>query len=156
MARNSFEDSRVSAGTLSRGGQKPGGGAPPVEESRSVSRDDIRDGAAHVLSARTLTGNRVRNEAGEDLGEVEEIMLDVPGGRIAYAVLSFGGIGGFGNKLFAVPWSVLRLDVGKHEFILDASREMLENSPGFDKGNWPHIADAAFQGAATHDERGVI
>ncbi len=65
-----------------------------------------------VLSASTLTGDRVRNAAGEDLGKVEEIMLDVPGGRIAYAVLSFGGMLGIGDKLFAVPWSALRLDTG--------------------------------------------
>jgi sporulation protein YlmC with PRC-barrel domain len=137
MASNAFEDSRVAAGTLGRGGQKPGTGAL-VEESRSVSRDDIRDGVVRVFSARALTGHRVRNAAGEDLGKVEEIMLDVPGGRIAYAVLSFG------DKLFAVPWSGLRLDQEKHEFILDVSRERLENASGFDKSNWPYMADPAF------------
>jgi sporulation protein YlmC with PRC-barrel domain len=131
MARNAFEDSRVAAGTLGRGGQKSGAG-PVVEESKSISRDDIRDGVMRVLSARTLTGERVRNAAGEDLGTVEEIMLDVPRGQIAYAVLSFGGFLGIANKLFAVPWSALRLDTAAHEFILDVSRETLENAPGFE------------------------
>lgn len=144
MAGNSFEDSRVAAGTLSSGGQKSGNGALPIEESSTVSRNDIRDGVTRVFSARVLTGNRVRNEAGEDLGKVEEIMLDVSGGRIAYAVLSFGGIVGIGDKLFAVPWSVLKLDTEKHEFIVDISRETLKSAPGFDKANWPDTADAAF------------
>jgi sporulation protein YlmC with PRC-barrel domain len=145
MTSNSFEESRIASGTLGRGAQKPGNGAPMVEESNSISRDDKRDGIARVLSASTLAGDRVRNAAGEDLGKVEQIMLDVPRGRIAYAVLSFGGFLGIGDKLFAVPWSALKLDTGEHEFILDVSKETLENAPGFDKNNWPDMADAAFQ-----------
>lgn len=145
MTSNAFEDSRVAAGTLGRRGQKSGIGAPPIEESKSISRDDIRDGVARVLSARVLAGDRVRSAEGEDLGKVEEIMLNVPEGRIAYAVLSFGGLHGIGEKLFAVPWSALRLDTEKHEFILGASRKTLENAPGFDKNNWPDMADPAFE-----------
>src|ERR1035437_8694811 len=63
-----------------------------------------------ILAASTLAGDSVRNSAGEDLGKVNELMVDIPSGRIAYAVLSFGGILGMGNKLFAVPWSALRVD----------------------------------------------
>jgi hypothetical protein len=159
MTGNAFEDSRIAAGTLHRGGQKPGKDAT-IDESRSISRDDIRDGVVRILPARVLTGDRVRNEAGEELGKVEEIMLDVPGGRIAYAVLSFGGgllgIGSIGDKLFAVPWSALRLDTEKHEFILDVSRETLENTPGFDKNNWPDMGDPRFYGTSAYDEEGVI
>ena len=61
-----------------------------------------------VLAASTLTGDKVRNAAGEDLGKVDEIMIDITSGKIAYAVLSFGGILRMGNKLFAVPWGALR------------------------------------------------
>jgi len=150
---NPFEDSRIAAGTMDRGGQKPGIVVPPAGESSSVSRDDIRDGVVQVLSARVLTGDRVRNATGEDLGKVEEIMLDVPRGRIAYAVLSFGGFSGAANKLFAVPWSALRLNTAEHEFILDVSRETLENAPGFDKSNWPDMADPALSHRQTAIER---
>src|SRR5437868_10841088 len=94
-----------------------------------------------VMSAGTLAGDRVRNAAGEDLGKIEEIMLDVPTGRVAYAVLSFGGFLGMGNKLFAVPWNALTLDEQEHQFILDVDKQVLENAPGFDKDNWPEIAD---------------
>lgn len=94
-----------------------------------------------VMSAGTLAGDRVRNAAGEDLGKIEEIMLDVPSGRVAYAVLSFGGFLGMGNKLFAVPWNALTLDEQEHEFILDVDKQVLENAPGFDKDNWPDMAD---------------
>jgi len=94
-----------------------------------------------VMSAGTLAGDRVRNAAGEDLGKIEEIMIDVPSGRIAYAVLSFGGFLGMGNKLFAVPWNALTLNEAEHEFILDVDKSTLENAPGFDKDNWPDMTD---------------
>ncbi|MBZ0303832.1 MAG: PRC-barrel domain-containing protein, partial [Anaerolineae bacterium] len=60
-----------------------------------------------LLSATTLIGDGVKNSAGEDLGKLTEIMLDVESGRVAYAVLSFGGVLGLGNKLFAIPWEAL-------------------------------------------------
>jgi sporulation protein YlmC with PRC-barrel domain len=94
-----------------------------------------------VMSAGTLAGDGVRNAAGDDLGKIEEIMLDVPSGRVAYAVLSFGGFLGMGNKLFAVPWNALTLDEQEHQFILNVDKQVLENAPGFDKDNWPDMAD---------------
>jgi sporulation protein YlmC with PRC-barrel domain len=94
-----------------------------------------------VLSAATVTGDRVRNPAGEDLGKVEEIMLDVPSGRVAYAVISFGGFLGIGDKLFAVPWRALTLNERDREFILNVDRRRLETAPGFDRDNWPDMAD---------------
>ncbi|HEY1336879.1 MAG TPA: PRC-barrel domain-containing protein [Bryobacteraceae bacterium] len=102
-----------------------------------------------VMSAGTLAGDRVRNSAGEDLGKIEEIMLDVPTGRVAYAVLSFGGFLGMGNKLFAVPWQALTLNERDHEFILNVDKRQLENAPGFDKDNWPDMADPNW-GAQIH------
>ncbi len=97
-----------------------------------------------VLTASTLSGDNVVNSAGEDLGKVDEIMIDIPSGRVAYAVLSFGGFLGMGNKLFAVPWSSLRLDEDEKHFILDIDRARLENAPGFDKDNWPDMADTTW------------
>jgi len=94
-----------------------------------------------VLSASTLAGDKVRNSAGTDLGKIDEIMIDIPSGRIAYAVLSFGGILGIGNKLFAVPWSALQVDEDEKCFILDIDRSKLESAPGFDKSNWPDMSD---------------
>jgi len=106
-----------------------------------------------VLSAATLANDRVRNSAGEDLGRIEEIMIDIPSGCIAYVVLSFGGFLGMGDKLFAVPWGSLRLDEDAHEFILDENRETLESAPGFDKDHWPDFADSTF-GTTIHHHYG--
>lgn len=106
-----------------------------------------------VLSSSTLEGDSVRNSAGEDLGKIEEIMIDIPTGRVAYAVLSFGGFLGIGNKLFAVPWEALTVDEEAHQFILNVDRQTLENAPGFDKDNWPDMADPSW-GAQIHSHYG--
>lgn len=95
-----------------------------------------------TLSASTLIGNVVRNRQNEDLGKVEDFMLDLRTGRVAYVVLSFGGFLGVGNKLFAVPWPALTLDSSRHAFVLDVSRERLSEAPGFDKDHWPDLTDA--------------
>jgi sporulation protein YlmC with PRC-barrel domain len=94
-----------------------------------------------VMAASTLEGDAVVNAEGEDLGTIEEIMIDVPHGRIAYAVLSFGGFMGMGDKLFAIPWSALTLDAERKCFVLDTDKDRLEQAPGFDKDHWPSMAD---------------
>jgi sporulation protein YlmC with PRC-barrel domain len=103
-----------------------------------------------VMDAATLNGDNVVNAAGDGLGKIEAIMLDVTSGRIAYAVLSFGGIFGMGTKLFAIPWSALTLEAADKRFMLDASKEQLENAPGFDKDHWPSMADQSWA-AAVHN-----
>lgn len=103
-----------------------------------------------VLSCGTITGDSVRNSQGEDLGTIKEIMVDVDNGRVAYAVLSFGGILGFGEKLFAVPFSALKLCPDEHKFLLDVDKEQLERAHGFDKDDWPDMADRKWQ-TEVHD-----
>jgi sporulation protein YlmC with PRC-barrel domain len=102
------------------------------------------NGNPRVLSASTINGDAVVNAAGEKLGEIEELMIDLENGRVAYAVLSFGGFLGVGDKLFAIPFEALRLDAENHRFVLDVPREKLETAPGFDKSHWPDFADPRF------------
>jgi len=94
---------------------------------------------AMAYRASNITGMAVKNPAGEDLGKIEELVIDVNTGRVQYAVLSFGGILGFGDKLFAVPWKELTLKFGQDNkyFVLDVSKDRLKDAPGFDKNNWP-------------------
>ncbi|MHC8362670.1 PRC-barrel domain-containing protein [Pseudomonas sp. LS2P72] len=94
-----------------------------------------------LMGADTLIGNDVYNHNEEDLGDIKEIMLDVRSGRVSYAVLSFGGFLSMGEKLFAVPWNALTLDTVNKRFVLNVEKERLENAPGFDKDNWPNMAD---------------
>jgi sporulation protein YlmC with PRC-barrel domain len=97
-----------------------------------------------VLSSGSLKGTAVENAQGESLGHLEEIMLDLDNGRVAYAVLSFGGVLGIGNKLFAVPWDALAIDTYDKKIVLDVAKDQLEDAPGFDKDNWPHTAEQSW------------
>jgi sporulation protein YlmC with PRC-barrel domain len=97
-----------------------------------------------VLSASSLSGDYVLNRMNEDVGSIKEIMIDVPSGRVAYAVLSVGGFLGIGDRLFAIPWESLVVDEDRKCFILDVDKSRLENAPGFDKSNWPDMADSSW------------
>ena len=97
--RNDFDNATTQRGTqenLSRQDLDP-----------ARYNDDRSGPGPRLMTANTLEGDNVVNGVGEDLGKIEEIMLDVPLGRIAYAVLSFGGFLGIGNRLFAIPWQAL-------------------------------------------------
>ena len=97
-----------------------------------------------LMGADTLLGNNVYNRKGKDLGDIKEIMLDMSNDKVCYAVLSFGGLLGMGEKLFAVPWKALRLNTVNKRFELDVEKDRLENAPGFDKGDWPDMADQSW------------
>jgi sporulation protein YlmC with PRC-barrel domain len=103
-----------------------------------------------VMAAATLGGDKVITSDGEDIGKISDIMLDVRGGRIAYAVLSSGGFLGMGNTLYAIPWSALTLDTGEKCFRLDIAAERIKNAPGFDKDHWPAMADEQW-GSSLHE-----
>lgn len=95
----------------------------------------------HLMGADTLMGEDVYNEQGEKLGDIKEFMIDMNTGKIAYAVLSYGGVMGIGDKLFAVPWQALRLDTVNKRFVMNIAKDQLQNAPGFDKDDWPDMAD---------------
>src|SRR5437764_12153908 len=114
-------------------------------QQSKIKKTDPDKKYRRVLSASTLAGDEVRNAAGENLGKVDEIMIDIPTGTVAYAVVSFGGFLRMGNKLFAIPWSVLKLDEDEKQFLLNVDKKTLENAPGFDKDNWPDMADTSWR-----------
>jgi len=116
--------------TSSGGGARIVGGEP-----------NLSGPGPQVMAADTLQGDKVVNRQGDNLGDIEDIMIDVPSGQVAYAVLSFGGVLGIGDKLFAIPWSAMTLDADRECFVLDIDKEQLKNAPGFDKDHWPSMAD---------------
>lgn len=100
--------------------------------------------AGALLSAESITGDEVCNMQDEKLGKIQNIMLDMAEGKIRYVVLSAGGFLGMGDRLFAVPWQALTLDRENQRFMLDVDAERLKNAPGFDKDQWPDMADASW------------
>lgn len=106
--------------------------------------DTTTNKTRNTLSATTLIGDPVVNRNGESLGKIEDLMIEPERSRVSYAVLSFGGFLGMGNKLFAVPLQAMRLSREEKRFVLDVDKERLKNAPGFDKETWPDFADPAY------------
>jgi len=94
-----------------------------------------------VMAASSLDGTKVYSSDNEHVGEIKEIMIDVQGGRVAYAVLTTGGFLGIGDTLHAIPWSALVMDTDAKCFRLGLTAERIKDAPGFNKDSWPRMAD---------------
>lgn len=91
----------------------------------------------HAIPATDLTGTKVQNLQGENIGKIQDLMIDLESGRILYTVLSFGGFMGIGDNYFAIPMEALVFSDQDNLIKLDIDKETLKNAPGFDKDNWP-------------------
>jgi len=89
------------------------------------------------LTANSIIGDDVLNEKDEKVGVIKDIMLDIRRGIVEYVVIECSGFLGFKDKLFAVPFSVLKLKQSKKAFILQNGSDLLKKAPGFDKAHWP-------------------
>lgn len=96
---------------------------------------------AGIIDANKLIGCKVENAQGENLGKIENLMLDLRKSRIAYAVLSFGGFLGMGDKLFPVPMEALQFSAGDEKCLLNVDKERLKNAPGYDRDQLPDVSD---------------
>lgn len=93
------------------------------------------------IKASSIIGTSVFNPEGDSLGDIKEVVIDPSTGRVAYVVVSFGGFLSMGEKLFAIPFSAFRYNVTNNEYVLNVSKERLEEAPGFDSGQWPSMSD---------------
>lgn len=100
-----------------------------------------------MLSAGTMNGTSIKNLLGDGLGDIRDLMIELKSGRVAYTVVECVGLIGFGSKLFAVPLNALRQDAQDKCFVLNATKETLDNASGFDKDHWPDFADRSWQKA---------
>ena len=110
-------------------------------DNYGMYKDDNDGPGPRLMGADTLIGNDVYSQDDENVGDIKEIMLNTQTGEVCYAVLSYGGFLGVGSKLFAVPWEALTLDTVNKRFVLNVDSSTLEAAPGFDKDDWPDMAD---------------
>ena len=89
------------------------------------------DETQSLISAEKVSGTEVYNPSGETLGEVRDVMLDKRSGRVAYAIMAFGGFVGIGRNYFPLPWSTLRYDTRKEGYVVDLSKDLLKAAPSY-------------------------
>lgn len=117
---------------------------PTLDTGRgaAIVGSGVGDGPGpEVMAASSLDGTKVYASDGEHVGEIKEIMIDVQGGRVAYAVLTTGGFLGIGDTLHAIPWSALVMDTDAKCFRLGLTAQRIKDAPGFNKDSWPAMAD---------------
>lgn len=120
--------------------------AQVVEVGKQGVKVDASGAPVKAVAHRSskIVGMAVKNRANEDLGKIEDLVID-EGGTVRYAAVSFGGFLGFNNKLFAVPWKAFAIkhDAGSstHYVELNVSRKYLENAEGFPSDKWPDFND---------------
>ncbi len=103
---------------------------------------------------KSVLGAKVVNVEREELGTIEDLIVDSRDNTIVYAILSSGGLLGIGDKHFAIPWQALALDMSEQKAVLNINKDRLTNAPGFDKDNWPDMSDSKWH-SEIHKHFGV-
>lgn len=107
-----------------------------------------------LISSEKVEGTAVMNRQGEKLGSIESVMIEKRSGRVAYAVMSFGGFLGIGDQHHPVPWSSLTYDTNVGGYVIDADRARLQGAPAYKGSETPNWADRTW-GQRVHQYYGV-
>jgi len=89
--------------------------------------------SATLISSAKIVNSEVFNHAGEKLGVIEDLLVDKVSGRTIYAVLSFGGFLGLGERHHPLPWSTLTYNVAKGGYLVDLDKKILQEAPSYDR-----------------------
>lgn len=100
-----------------------------------------RDETVSLISADKVEGTKVFNMNGEHLGAVADIMLDKRRGNVAYAVMSFGGFLGMGEKHHPLPWDTLKYDEDKDGYVVNLTKEQLKKAPTLEESEIDRLYD---------------
>jgi len=99
-----------------------------------------------VIESSRIIGCGVQNLARENVGKIEDLVIDLREGRVCCAILSFGGFLGIGEKHFPVPLTALSYRADDKTWVMDVDKEALKNAPSFDKGTMPDLRDRDYLG----------
>jgi sporulation protein YlmC with PRC-barrel domain len=118
--------------------KRPGAGqAMPIQDTKGFAQH------TGTLRGSQIIGTKVRDRAGKDVGQIEDLIVGADG-KVSFAVISFGGILGMGEKLFAVPWNAVSYDPQERVGQVAVRRETLERARGFDRDDYPDTRDQAW------------
>jgi hypothetical protein len=125
---------------------------PPMamQESRNVATDET----SSLISSDKVEGTSVYDRRGEKLGSIHSVMIDKVSGKVAYAVMSFGGFLGIGDRYHPLPWHVLTYDTAEGGYVVDLDRSKLEGAPTYGTSETPNWSDRRW-GQQVHDYYGA-
>ena len=102
-------------------------------DSNTITRDETSD----LISSDKVEGTAVYNRKGEKLGMISNFMVGKRNGRVEYAVLSFGGLFGMGERNYPLPWDVLTYDPDQGGYVVDLDKDRLKEAPSYECGSDP-------------------
>jgi hypothetical protein len=121
-----------------------------TRDSQSVATDET----STLISSDKVEGTAVYNREGEKLGSIHTVMIDKVSGKVAYAVMSFGGFLGIGDRYHPLPWNVLSYDTRQGGYVVALDRSMLEGAPTFGSSETPNWSDPGWN-KQVHDYYGA-
>ena len=89
-----------------------------------------------LISSEDVEGTEVYGSGDKHIGEVDHLMIDKVSGRVAYAVISFGGFLGLGHSHYPVPWGALKYDTSLGGFRTNITEQQLKDAPAFSDDTW--------------------
>jgi sporulation protein YlmC with PRC-barrel domain len=110
-------------------------GYPPYPGLTEITVRHVR-----IARATTLLGLKVRNPQREELGEIEDVLIDVREGHVAYLLLGTGGVLGIGETIRAAPWQAMRVEPVERAVVLNIGPETLHNGPPLEEDVWRESA----------------
>jgi sporulation protein YlmC with PRC-barrel domain len=96
-----------------------------------ASVTDPSDPSGRLIAASMVNGTTVYNRAGEKLGSIYDVMLEKASGKADYAIMSFGGFLGIGDRYHPLPWQALTYDEMQGGYVIDIDRDRLEGAPSY-------------------------
>ena len=121
-----------------------------MQDPQSVATDET----STLISSDKVEGTAVYNREGEKLGSIHTLMIDKTSGKVAYAVMSFGGFLGIGDRYHPLPWSVLDYETSQGGYVVDLDRSKLEGAPTYGTSETPNWSDRGW-GQQVHDYYGT-
>jgi hypothetical protein len=107
----------------------------------TTQHEPARRETGTLISADKVEGTSVKNRKGESLGSIDTVMIDKVSGKVAYAVMSFGGFLGIGDRYHPLPWDVLTYDPDESAYVVDVDKSMLEKAPSLTRGEYGTMED---------------
>lgn len=115
--------------------------AQQTQGGQAAQATTLRD-----MRASKLVGAKVESTKGQELGAVQDLIVDTQSGEVRYVILAHGGTLGFNQKLFAYPMNKFRAGSDGQKLVINASEQEMKNAPGFDKSAWPNFGSSGYQG----------